>query len=64
MIIIIAMLAGYVFAQCDLRRYVKMIMGLLIIVAVIQAVGELGRWELRRRIPCPDRQVSPMSYPQ
>jgi stage III sporulation protein AF len=50
-IIIIAMLLEMFLPNGDMRRYVKMIMGLLIIVAVIQAVVELGRWDYAAEFP-------------
>ncbi|MGI6491769.1 MAG: stage III sporulation protein AF [Peptococcaceae bacterium] len=55
-IIIIAMLLEMFLPNGDMRRYVKMIMGLLIIVAVIQAVVELGRWDYAAEFPVLTRQ--------
>jgi len=50
-IIIIAMLLEMFLPNGDMRRYVKMIMGLLIVVAVIQAVVELSRWDYAAEFP-------------
>lgn len=44
-IVILAMFLEILLPAGDLRRFVKMVMGLLIIVAVVQAVGELARWD-------------------
>jgi len=50
-IIILAMLLEMFLPAGEMRKYVKMVMGLLIIVAVVQAVGELVRWDYRDEIP-------------
>jgi len=35
----------------EMRKYVKMVMGLLIIIAVVQAVGDLTRWDYHTDLP-------------
>lgn len=44
-IVILAMFLEMFLPQGDLGKYVKMVMGLLIIIAVIQAVGAMMRWD-------------------
>jgi len=44
-IVILAMFLEMFLPQGDLKKYVKMVMGLLIIIAVIQAVGAMVQWD-------------------
>lgn len=50
-IIILAMFLEMLLPMGEMRKYVKMVMGLMIIVAVVQAVGELTRWDYSNDIP-------------
>ena len=43
-IIILAMFLEMLLPAGQMRAYVKMVMGLLVIIAVIQAVGSMARW--------------------
>lgn len=43
-IIILAMFLEMLLPAGEMRTYVKMIMGLLVIIAVVQAVGSIARW--------------------
>ncbi len=43
-IIILAMFLEMLLPAGEMRAYVKMVMGLLVIIAVIQAVGSMARW--------------------
>jgi stage III sporulation protein AF len=50
-IVILAMFLEMLLPAGELRKYVKMVMGLLIIVAVVQAVGDLVRWDYSADLP-------------
>lgn len=50
-IIILAMFLEMLLPAGEMRKYVKMVMGLLIIVAVVQAVGDLVRWDYSADLP-------------
>lgn len=43
-IIILAMFLEMLLPAGEMRTYVKMVMGLLVIIAVVQAVGSMARW--------------------
>lgn len=50
-IVILAMFLEMLLPAGAMRKYVKMVMGLLIIVAVVQAVGQLVRWDYSKDLP-------------
>lgn len=50
-IVILAIFLEMLLPAGDLRKYVKMVMGLLIIVAVVQAVGDLVRMDYGGDLP-------------
>ncbi len=50
-IIILAMFLEMLLPAGEMRKYVKMVMGLLIIIAVVQAAGDLSRWDYRGDLP-------------
>ncbi len=50
-IVILAMLLEMLLPTGEMKKYVKMVMGLLIIVAVVQAVGDLARWDYTGDLP-------------
>ncbi|TEB06655.1 Stage III sporulation protein AF [Pelotomaculum schinkii] len=50
-IIILAVLLDMFLPAGEMRKYVKMVMGLLIIVAVVQAVGNLIHWDYAGDFP-------------
>jgi len=50
-IIILAMFLEMLLPAGEMRKYVKMVMGLLIIIAVVQAVGDLARWDYQADLP-------------
>lgn len=50
-IIILAMFLEMLLPAGEMRKYVKMVMGLLIIIAVVQAVGDLTRWDYHTDLP-------------
>lgn len=50
-IIILAMFLEMLLPAGEMRKYVKMVMGLLMIVAVVQAVGDLARWDYTGDLP-------------
>ncbi len=50
-IIILAMFLEMLLPAGEMRKYVKMVMGLLIIIAVVQAVGDLTRWDYHTDMP-------------
>lgn len=50
-IIILAMFLEMLLPTGEMRKYVKMVMGLLIIIAVVQAVGDLARWDYHTDLP-------------
>jgi len=50
-IIILAMFLEMLLPAGEMRKYVKMVMGLLIIIAVVQSVGDLTRWDYHTDLP-------------
>ncbi|HBC93546.1 MAG TPA: stage III sporulation protein AF [Pelotomaculum sp.] len=50
-IIILAVMLDMFLPAGEMRKYVKMVMGLLIIVAVVQAVGNLMHWDYAGDFP-------------
>jgi len=50
-IIILAMFLEMMLPAGDMRAYVKMVMGLLVIIAVVQAVGAMARWSWEGELP-------------
>jgi len=50
-IVILAMFLEMLLPAGEMKKYVKMVMGLLIIIAVVQAVGDLARWDYTGDLP-------------
>lgn len=50
-IVILAMFLEMLLPMGEMRKYVKLVMGLMIIVAVVQAVGELTSWDYSNDMP-------------
>lgn len=50
-IIILAMFLEMLLPAGEMRKYVKMVMGLLVIIAVVQALGALTRWDYQTELP-------------
>ncbi len=50
-IIILAMFLEMLLPAGEMRKYVKMVMGLLVIIAVVQAVGTFARWSFEGELP-------------
>lgn len=50
-IIILAMFLEMLLPAGEMKKYVKMVMGLLVIIAVVQAVGDLARWDYNADLP-------------
>lgn len=50
-IVILAMFMEMLLPAGEMRKYVKMVMGLLIVVAVVQAAGEMARWDFTWDLP-------------
>ncbi len=50
-IVILAMFLEMLLPVGEMKKYVKMVMGLLIIIAVVQAVGDLARWDYTTDLP-------------
>jgi stage III sporulation protein AF len=63
-IIILAVLLEMFLPAGGMRNYVKMVMGLLIIVAVVQAVGNLVRWDYAGDFPALTAQDYQGKYPE
>lgn len=63
-IIILAVLLEMLLPAGELRKYVNMVMGLLIIVAVVQAVGNLVHWDYAGDFPALTAQADPGKYPE
>lgn len=58
-IVILAMFLEMLLPAGEMRKFVKMVMGLLIIVAVVQAVGELARWDDTGDLPALTGEAGP-----
>lgn len=61
-IIILAIFLEMFLPDGGMRKYVKMVMGLLIIVAVVQAVGNLLHWDYAVDIPALTAQGDQIKY--
>jgi stage III sporulation protein AF len=61
-IIILAVFLEMFLPDGEMRKYVKMVMGLLIIVAVVQAVGNLIHWDYAVDIPALTTQGEQVKY--
>lgn len=63
-IIILAVFLEMFLPAGEMRKYVKMVMGLLIIVAVVQAVGNLIHWDYAGDFPALTSQGGTGKYPE
>lgn len=50
-IVVLSVFLEMLLPQSDLRRYIRLVMGLLVIIAVLQAVGSLVKGEWRLSLP-------------
>lgn len=62
-IIILAMLLEMLLPAGEMRKYVKMVMGLLILVAVVQSVGELARLDYAGELPSLTQKENESQFP-
>jgi len=63
-IIILAVLLDMFLPAGSMRNFVKMVMGLLIIIAVVQAVGNLINWDYNADLPALTSTVEQGQYPE
>lgn len=63
-IIILAVFLDMFLPAGEMRKYVKIVMGLLIIVAVVQAAGNLLHWDYTTDFPALTAQDDPGKFPE